>query len=68
MRELLHIELACCYSSGPALHMYYDAMGAGCAIGVNDMRNPVRPVLRTLPFLPEVIPHLLSSVHSDACH
>lgn len=27
---------------------------AGCAIGVNDMRNPLRPVLRALPFLPEV--------------
>lgn len=28
-------------------------MCTGCAIGVNDMRNPLRPVLRALPFLPE---------------
>ncbi|CAL8464901.1 g4436 [Coccomyxa elongata] len=29
----------------------------GCAIGVNDMRNPLRPVLRALPFLPEAWNH-----------
>ncbi len=30
-----------------------------CAIGVNDMRNPLRPVLRSLPFLPEVRRHAM---------
>lgn len=24
-----------------------------CAVGVDDMRNPLRPILRALPFLPE---------------
>ena len=28
--------------------------GAVCAVGVNDMRNPLRPILRVMPFLPEV--------------
>jgi hypothetical protein len=39
---------------------------AGCAIGVNDMRNPLRPVLRALPFLPEV--RFLSTLRSSRRH
>ena len=29
-----------------------------CAVGVDDMRNPLRPLLRALPFLPEARPAL----------
>ena len=44
------MQLACA-SAGQLMKA---RLHAGCAIGVNDMRNPLRPVLRALPFLPEV--------------
>jgi hypothetical protein len=49
------------------MKIFYCAMWAGCAIGVNDMRNPLRPVLRAMPFLPEVMSRSICFKQMKVC-
>ena len=54
---------ACCITAFKMPLPDWSLTTAGCAIGVNDMRNPVRPVLRTLSFLPEVCIYIHCTLH-----